>query len=184
MRFPRQEYWSGVPFLTPGDLSRPEIKPQSPVSPALAGRFFTTMPPGKPLVALNSLACAQAPQQGLRYKDDGAFYQGLTISPVLTDIQADKNIVCCLCFFLLGTLIADRAEGKKCRATESSGGGGVVAKSCPTLATPWTVARQAPLSMRFSRQEDWSGLPFLSPWNLPYSGIEPGSCIAGRFFTD
>ena len=40
------------------------------------------------------------------------------------------------------------------------GGGGLVAKSCPTLAIPWTVACQAPLSMGFSRQEYWSGLPF------------------------
>ena len=43
------------------------------------------------------------------------------------------------------------------------GGGGLVAKSCLTLATPWTVAHQAPLSMGFSRQEYWSGLPFPSP---------------------
>ena len=42
-------------------------------------------------------------------------------------------------------------------------------------ATPWTVALQAPLSMEFSRQEYWSGLPFPSPGDLPYSGIEPGS---------
>ena len=35
------------------------------------------------------------------------------------------------------------------------------------LATPWTVARQAPLSMEFSRQEYWSGLPFPSPGDLP-----------------
>ena len=42
-------------------------------------------------------------------------------------------------------------------------GGGLDAKSCPTLATPWTVACQAPLSMGFSRQEYQSGLPFLSP---------------------
>ena len=55
------------------------------------------------------------------------------------------------------------------------GGGGLVAKSCPTLATPWTVARQAPLSMGFSRQEYWSGLPFPSPGDLPNPGIEPGS---------
>ena len=41
------------------------------------------------------------------------------------------------------------------------GGGGLVSKSCPTLATPWTVARQAPLSMGFSRQEYWSRLLFL-----------------------
>ena len=46
---------------------------------------------------------------------------------------------------------------------KGGGGGGLVAKSYPTLATPWTVARQAPLSMGFSWQESWSGLPFLSP---------------------
>ena len=55
------------------------------------------------------------------------------------------------------------------------GGGGLVAKSCLTLATLWTVAFQAPLSMRFSRQGYWSGLPFLSPGDLPDPGIEPGT---------
>ena len=55
------------------------------------------------------------------------------------------------------------------------GGGGLVTKSCLTLVTPWTVACQAPLSMGFSRQEYWSGLPFPSPGNLPDPGIEPGS---------
>ena len=43
------------------------------------------------------------------------------------------------------------------------------------FATLWTVAYQAPLSMGFSRQEYWSGLPFPSPGDLPDSGIEPGS---------
>ena len=47
MGFPRQQYWSGLPFPTPGDLSDPGIKPPSLESPALAGRFFTTVPPGK-----------------------------------------------------------------------------------------------------------------------------------------
>ena len=51
----------------------------------------------------------------------------------------------------------------------------LVAKSCPTLATPWTVARQALLSVGFSRQEYWSGLPFPSPGVLPDPGMEPGS---------
>ena len=37
-----QEYWSGLPFLPPGDLPDPGIEHMSPVSPALAGRFFTT----------------------------------------------------------------------------------------------------------------------------------------------
>ena len=50
-----------------------------------------------------------------------------------------------------------------------------VAKSCPTLATPWTVASQAPLSVGFSRHEYWNGLPFPSPGDLPNPGIEPGS---------
>ena len=54
-------------------------------------------------------------------------------------------------------------------------GGALVAKSCPTLATPWTVAHQAPLSMGFSRQEYWSGLPFPSPGDLHNPGIEPKS---------
>ena len=43
------------------------------------------------------------------------------------------------------------------------------------FATPWTVAHQAPPSMGFTRQEYWSGLPFLSPGNLPNPGIEPRS---------
>ena len=43
------------------------------------------------------------------------------------------------------------------------------------FATPWTVAYQASLSMGFSRQEYWNGLPFLSPGDLPDPGIEPRS---------
>ena len=43
------------------------------------------------------------------------------------------------------------------------------------LATPWTVAYQAPPSMGFSRQEYWSGVPLPSPGDLPDPGIEPGS---------
>ena len=41
--------------------------------------------------------------------------------------------------------------------------------------TPWTIFYQAPLSMEFSRQEYWCGLPFPSPGDLPDIGIEPGS---------
>ena len=40
-QFPRQEYWSGLPFPSSGDLPNPRIKPVSPMSPALAGSFFT-----------------------------------------------------------------------------------------------------------------------------------------------
>ena len=54
-------------------------------------------------------------------------------------------------------------------------------------AIPWTVACQAPLSMGFSRQEQWSGLPYPSPGDLPDPGTEPKSpaspALAGGFFT-
>ena len=63
--------------------------------------------------------------------------------------------------------------------------------SCPvgsnSFMPPWTAARQAPLSMEFSRQEYWSGLPFPSPGDLPNPGIVPTSlkspALASRFFT-
>ena len=52
------------------------------------------------------------------------------------------------------------------------------------LCNPWTIAHQAPLSMRFYRQESWSELPFPSLGDLPYSGIKSVSpALAGRFFT-
>jgi len=54
----------------------------------------------------------------------------------------------------------------------------LVAQSCLTLSNsviPWTVTHQASLSMEFSRQEYWSGVPFPSPGNLPDPGIEPRS---------
>ena len=44
MEFPRQEYWSGLPSPSPGDLPRPGNEPASPTSPALALEFFTTEP--------------------------------------------------------------------------------------------------------------------------------------------
>jgi len=55
------------------------------------------------------------------------------------------------------------------------------------FAALWTVTRQSLLTMKFSRQEYWGGLPFPSPLDLPNPGIEPTSLIfpalAGRFFT-
>ena len=48
MESSRQEYWSGLPFPTPGDHPNSGVEP---VSPALAGGFFTTEPPGKPRVS-------------------------------------------------------------------------------------------------------------------------------------
>ena len=61
------------------------------------------------------------------------------------------------------------------------------AQGAPDSMTLWTAVCQAPLSMGFSRQEYWSGLPFPPPGDLPDPGIEPVSLkspvLAGRFFT-
>ena len=102
MGFPRQEYWSGLPFPPPGGFPNPGIKPVSPTL-ALTDRFITTEPLGK-------------------------------------------------CFDYTTCVL--------------------VTQSC---STPWTVAHQAPVSMEFSRQEYWSGLPSSSPGDLPDPGIKPGS---------
>ena len=55
------------------------------------------------------------------------------------------------------------------------------------FAGPWTIAHQAPLSVEFSRQEYWSGLPVSAPRNLPNPGVKPMSlmspAMAGRVFT-
>ena len=53
MGFPRQEYWSGVPFISPGDLLEPGIASLS--YPTLAARFFTTEPPGLPIIYIYTL---------------------------------------------------------------------------------------------------------------------------------
>ena len=62
---------------------------------------------------------------------------------------------------------------------KASGGDGIPIDIFQILkddsVTPGTAARQAPLSMEFSRQEYWSGLPFPSPGDLPHPGIKPGS---------
>ena len=58
MGFPRQEYWSGLPFPSPGDLPDPGIEP---TSPALGGGFFTTEPLGKPQVFFSHLSYCKFP---------------------------------------------------------------------------------------------------------------------------
>ena len=55
MEFSRQGYWSGLPFPPPGDLSSPGIEPTFLASPALAGRFFTSVPSGRPSVPIREM---------------------------------------------------------------------------------------------------------------------------------
>ena len=65
IEFSRQGYWSGFPFPPPGDLPDPGIKPMSSLSAALAGGFFTTERPGKPL---GLVRCLKEQEEGHLWK--------------------------------------------------------------------------------------------------------------------
>ena len=73
MGFPRQEYWSGLPLPPPGDLPDPR---NEPVSPALAGGFFTSEPPGKPTVAVTCISRLGAWGGGV-HKNTSKYYKFL-----------------------------------------------------------------------------------------------------------
>ena len=82
------------------------------------------------------------------------------------------------------------AHSRPCICNYFSISGARVLSCCSRVrlsATPWTAARQAPLSMRFPGKEDWSGLPFPPPGDLPDPGIEPACLmspvLAGGLFT-
>ena len=64
--FSRQEYWRAFPFPLPGGLPDPGIKPTSPVSPELVGKFFTTAPSGKPHFIYSSM-CVLIPNSSLSF---------------------------------------------------------------------------------------------------------------------
>ena len=87
-----------------------------------------------------------------------------------TDTQSDKESVACggnWQVTLQSLRFHMRAMGLLYKQTIQS--------RARLFVIPWTVAYQAPLSMGFSRQEYWSGLPFPSPRDLPNQGMEPGS---------
>ena len=120
MGFSRQEYWSGLPFPSPGDLPNSGIEPRSP--------------------ALQADALTSEPHQGRVFLGVCKFPNQIP-DTYSSYCEVNWNLLSCVWLFV----------------------------------TLWTVACQAPLSMGFSRQEYWSGLPFPSPGNLPGSGIKPRS---------
>ena len=79
------------------------------------------------------------------------------------------------------------AEGVEKREPSDTTGACVCFSRVRLFETPWTVARQAPLSMRFSRQECWSGMSCPHPGHLPHPGTERATLgfpsSAGGFFT-
>ena len=95
MEFPRQEYWAGFPFLPPEHLPDPGIKLASPVSPALAGEFFTTEPPVKP-----------------KYLCTFSFFCLLSVCP----LDCNLHLCRCLSHILLLLFTAEPKEHKQCLA--------------------------------------------------------------------
>ena len=110
MRFPRQEYWSGFPFPSPGDLPDPGIEP---AAPALAGGFFTPEPTGKPTLNINNVDsecllkvyferiafqyCAKGLQTETIYRKnclrDDIYPLFHTLKPLL-DLVKSKDVLC------------------------------------------------------------------------------------------
>ena len=90
-------------------------------------------------------------------------------------------------FLFNSSLVVESAAPEVGAGFSAGVGGGLAAQSCTTLAIPWTIAHQAPLSMGFSRQEYWSGLPCSPPGDLPEPGMKPAflksPALAGQSFT-
>ena len=76
---------------------------------------------------------------------------------------------------LFSTFLSQHCSRGLSQCNKVTGGSVLVTELCLTLVTPWTVAHQASLSLGFSRQAYWSGLPFPSPGDLAHPGTEPGS---------
>ena len=78
----------------------------------------------------------------------------------------------------------NKEKREKTQITKIRNGSGDTVVSHQSCPTPETVARQAPVSMGFSRQEYWSGLPFPSPGDLPDPGTEPASPVSPALKVD
>ena len=149
--FSRQEYWSGLPFLSPGDLPNPGIKPRSPASQADA---LSSEPPGKPIPYMCRYICI------ISFMYAAAAAKSLQLCPTLCD-PIDSSPP--------GSAIPGILQARTLEWVAISFSNAwkwkvkVKSLSCVwLLVTPWTAAYQAPPSMGFSKQEYWSGVPLPS----------------------
>ena len=199
MGFPRQEYWSGLPFPSPGDLPDPGIEP---ASPALAGRLFTSESPGRsngynipltnPLshyISCSWLSPFDVGQLGLERwptqshlgleinfrvagQQVGAHFVNSSSTPQKCDLFLTQKVVFIMHnHFLVVNCLKLLTLVQIVLHAQSP-------QSCPALCDPMNcIVCQATLSMGFSRQKYWSELPCPSPGNLPNPGIEPWSPV-------
>ena len=149
MEFSRQEYWSGLPFPAPGDLSNPGIETSSLASPTWASGFFTTSTTWEALkskiVGSQSVLPLNQHQQ-----------QSWPSSPDLLNQREWSPLP------MLKVIFQRLLTSAKVRTTLTSMCTCVCLLShVQSFVTLWTVAHQAPLFSEFSRLEYWSGLCLL-----------------------
>ena len=157
MEFSRQEYWNRLPFSIPEALPDPEIKPEW--NKNLQQRDWA-LPEESEKSWMRRLVGGVEGEEGERYfrHPDPAQTKGLR--------QEEMHPV------KKQTTLRDISRNEPEYTGPQRPYGCLVAKS---FATPWTVVRQAPLSMGVPRQEYWRGLPSLPPGDLPNPEIKPES---------
>ena len=165
MEFSRQEYWSRLRFPTLGYLPNLGVKL---TSLALAGEFFTTEPPEKPILAWYQGPIPPLKQGHINQLWVRCYLETLGNPGKLGSIYSPQETL---------TLTIGNLTQSFCRLPISPTQFSSVQLLSHVLlfVTPWSVAHQVSLSMEFSRQEYWSGLPFPTPRNLSYPGIKPRS---------
>ena len=182
MEFPGKSTGVGCHFLLQGIIL---TQGSNPVY-LIAGRHFTIWATWQEeAVPTYSGGVAGAPGRSLgqRVFRNHASLWKISLCPVF-EVQKKNGSVCHCCCSTTQSCLTLRPHGLQlarlpCPITNSrkwKWSRSVVFDS----ATPWTVAHQAPLSIGFSRQEYWSGLPFPSPGDLPNPGIEPGLPHCGQ----
>ena len=170
MGFSRQEYWSGLPFPSPGDLPNPGIEP---TSPALQVDSLPLSHRGCALVIAKSKLYFWV----IYLEERNVIWDVSNLWDITTDTENKVS----------QTLhqISKSSSHTWVPKDKKSGSTILLTKERKVkllshvrlFVTQWTVAHQAPLSMGFSRQEYWSGLPFPSTGDLPNPGIEPRSPV-------
>ena len=204
MGSPRQEYWSGLPFLLPGNLPDPGVEPTSLVPLALACGFFTTVTPGKPSFSYIRLL-------NFIQRYDWVLVGGEAAVRRLHNFRRQHVGICFKCkmnktlFFTSrlwileasSYLLVSSFQSKPSCGTQVRVHWSYVNVSISSLQSPrcltkgctcWIASvmsnslqcyiyldHQVSLSMGFPRQEYWSGVPFPPPGDLPLPGIKPAS---------
>ena len=147
MEFSRHKYCSGLPFPSPGDRPNPGIEPKSP---ALQADSLPSELPGKPQEGAEEVVTS-----------DLVIHTVLPKAPSLVNLTfqciAQSYWFSLQCVYSPWLLLLSRFSRVR------------------LFVIPWTVSRQAPLSMEFSRHKYCSGLPFPSPGDRPHPWTEPRS---------